>query len=152
MHIWLRGWAARAFLIVCAIFGFLAGLATVLDYYDAYWQITVPATLVYAALLYVFATPKAEPDDKPLAVVFTKLLVTVLWIALSFGAIAAVIWLCKLVADNWPYVVIAAVIVVGIVLWAMISAWFDDRKTRREKVQLGREDAPPLTPPEGHAG
>ena len=62
-----------------------------------------------------------------------------------------VIWLCKLVADNWPYVVIAAAIVLGIVLWAAIGAWFDDRKTRRE-VRLDRDDVAPLTPPEGHAG
>ena len=151
MNIHLRGWPARVFLIVAAIFGFLAALATVLDFYDAYWMYTVPATVLYGVVLWVFATPKAEPNDGLAEVILAKLFVTILLVAATFIAIAVVIWLCKLVADNWPYVVIAAAIVLGIVLWAAIGAWFDDRKTRRE-VRLDRDDVAPLTPPEGHAG
>jgi hypothetical protein len=123
----------------------------VLDFYDAYWIYTVPATVAYAVVLWVFATPKAEPGDNLAEVILGKLFVTILLVAATFIAIAVVIWLCKLVADNWPYVVIAAVIVLGIVLWAAIGAWLDDRKQRRE-VRLDRADVAPLTPPEGHAG
>ncbi len=122
-----------------------------LDFYDAYWIYTVPATVAYAVVLWVFATPKAEPGDNLAEVILGKLFVTILLVAATFIAIAVVIWLCKLVADNWPYVVIAAVIVLGIVLWAAIGAWLDDRKQRRE-VRLDRADVAPLTPPEGHAG
>jgi hypothetical protein len=135
MHIWLRGWAARVFLIVAAVLGFLAGLATVLDFFDAHWPFTVPATLAWAVVLWTFATPKGEPGDRPADILLTKLFVTIILLAITFGAIAAAIWIFALVADNWPYVVIALVIVGVIVLWAVIAGAMDERKARRKAAE-----------------
>jgi hypothetical protein len=131
MHIWLRGWTARIFLIVCAIIGFLTALAFVADFYTAYWVYCVPATLLYAAGLWIFATPKAGPGDGLTEVFFGKLFVTIIFVAMTFGAIAAVIFVCTLVADNWPYVVLAALIIVGIVVWALIAGALDERRARQ---------------------
>jgi hypothetical protein len=146
MHLWLRGWPARVMLTILAILGFLGGLATVLDFYDAYWQFTVPATLAYAVLLYIFATPKAEPGDGTGEVIFAKLFVTILIVGGTFAAVAAVIWLCTLVADNWPYIVLALLIVGGIVLWAVIAGSMDERRARRKAAEddpLAGEAHPP---------
>jgi archaellum component FlaG (FlaF/FlaG flagellin family) len=96
-------------------------------------------------------------------VILTKLFITILLLAASVVAIVVVVWVCHLVADNWPYVVIAAVIVASILISAVVVGILDDRKNRRPKLHhnaghdhaghdpSGHDHAASLTPPEGHA-
>ena len=121
----LWGPAARVAIIVCAIVGFLLALGDVLDLYDALWRYTVPATLIYGALIWRFAlaTPKGEPSPAGglLATFLTKLVLTIALILATLGLIALIWDIVKLVADNWPYVVLALVIVAGVCVWALIA-------------------------------
>jgi hypothetical protein len=133
MNIYLTGTPARIALAVMAVVGFLLALGDVLDMYDALWRFTVPATLVYAALIWVFVLgpTKGEPPPRgvwPLGldIVLGKLLVTIAILLATLGVIALGYDLFRLVADNWPWIVLALGLLAAIFAWA----WLTGRKRR----------------------
>jgi hypothetical protein len=121
-----RGPLAGIIFAVIIVFGFLLALGDVLDLYDALWRYTVPATLVYAALIWIFALGPAKGQPKPRAawplgldVILAKLGMTMAILIGSLGAIALVWDLIKLVGDHWHYIVLTLGVVALIVLFAM---------------------------------
>lgn len=122
----LSGPMARVVILFCAVFGFLLAMGDVLDIYDALWRYTVPATLAYGALIWRFAlaTPKGEEPLSGRAsrgAFARKLVMTVLVILATLGVIALVWDIYVLVADNWPYVVLALVVMAAICVWALLA-------------------------------
>lgn len=118
----------RVALVVLAVLGFLLALGDVLDFYDASWKISVPLTLVYAALIWRFALrpAKGEPPPTPawplgLDIILGKLAATAAVLLITLGAVALTWDLIGLIRDNWHYVVIAAVLLAVIVGWAMLA-------------------------------
>ncbi len=107
----------------------------------------VPATLLYAVGLWFFAMPKADPDEPPVQVFATKLILTLVFVGVTFGAIAAAIWIYKLILDNWHYVLIAAIIIAGIVIWALVAGAIESRKERRARENPLEAQAP-VPPPD----
>jgi membrane protein implicated in regulation of membrane protease activity len=100
----------------------------VLDIYDALWKFTVPATLVYAALIWRFALGPAKGEPRPkgvwplgLDIVLGKLAMTIALLLCTLGVIALGYDLVRLVADNWPYIVLALAVVAVIAIWAWLA-------------------------------
>jgi len=128
MNFYLTGTAARIALAVMALVGFVLALGDVLDIYDALWKFTVPATLVYAALIWRFALGPAKGAPRPkgvwplgLDIVLSKLAMTIALLLCTLGVIALGYDLFRLVADNWPYVVLALGVVAAIAIWAWLA-------------------------------
>ena len=129
MNIYLTGTAARIALVVMALVGFLLALGDVLDMYDALWRFTVPLTLVYGALIWRFVLGPAKGEPKPkgywplsLDIVLGKLAVTIALLLATLGVIALGYDLFGLVAENWPWIVLALGLLAVIVLWACLPS------------------------------
>jgi hypothetical protein len=119
MGITFRGPIAVAIIVVLGIFSVVLALGDVLDFYDAWWKFTVPLTLVYAAVIWIFALAPAKgaPPDTPvwplgLDIILGKLVMTIGLMLLTLGAISLTWDLIGLVRKNWPYVVITVVLLV----------------------------------------
>ncbi len=143
----LWGPAARIALVVCAVFAFLLALGDVLDFYIALWRFTVPATLVYGALIYRFGLATPKGPDAPAngwdpGLVLMKLLMTVAAVGATLGAIALVYDVAGLVVRNWHYVVLAFVIVAGVCLWGLVLG---RREARRSAPQVVEGEKQPDT-------
>jgi hypothetical protein len=146
MPIHIRGPIGRAIFVVVAIGGFVLALGDVLDFYDAHWPFTVPLTLVYAALVWRFALAPAKGEAPPrpvwplgLDLVLAKLAMTVVILLVTLGVVALGYDLVRLVAQNWPYVVAAGVIVAGIILWACLPERKSRRRPGAEHAAAGEE-------------
>jgi hypothetical protein len=143
MNIYLTGTPARIALAVMAVVGFVLALGDVLDIYDALWKFTVPATLVYAALIWRFALGPAKGEPRPtgvwplgLDIVLGKLAMTIALLFCTLGVVALGYDLLRLVADNWPYIVLALGVVAGLVVWA----WLLGRKGDGAPPRPGPDD------------
>jgi hypothetical protein len=137
MPIVLYGPLARIAIVVMAILGFLLALGDVLDFYDALWMFTVPATVVYAVVIWVFVLAPAKGEAKPeatwplgLDVILVKLMMTVALLLTTLGVIALGYDLVGLVIHNWPLILLALGVVVVIIGWAMLP----ERKRRKARA------------------
>jgi len=137
MYIYLRGPIGRLIILVLAIGGFILALGDVLDFYDAWWKFTVPATLVYAVLIWRFAlaTPKGEPEPTPgwplgLNVIIVKLATTLALLLATLGVIALGYDIFLLVADHWHIIAVALGLVVVILLVALIPGIGSGKRRR----------------------
>jgi hypothetical protein len=121
----LWGPAARIAIIISGVVGFVLALGDVLDLYDALWPYTLPATAIYGALIWRFAlaTPKGEPpvSGGAPALVLMKLAMTIALILATLGLAGLALDIARLVAGNWPYIVLALVIVAAVCLWAVLA-------------------------------
>lgn len=148
MRIYLYGPIGRVIILVLAIFGFVLALGDVLDAYDANWKVTVPLTVIYAVLIWRFALSPAEDEFMPKggwALAFylvMKLGMTIALLLLTLGVVALAYDLFRLVADNWPYVVMALVIIALIIGWALLP---ERKNARKRGASTGR--AAPEPPP-----
>jgi hypothetical protein len=155
MQIYLIGPVGRAIILVLAIFGFVLALGGVLDAYDAYWMFTVPLTVVYGALIWRFALAPADGEFTPtggwaLAVYHVlRLVMTIALLLVTLGVVALGYDVFLLVVHNWHYVVVALVIVMLIVGWAMLPERESTRRRRAGDSRNGPPRVGELTDPPG---
>jgi hypothetical protein len=144
-------------LLVAAIVGFVLALGDVLDFYDAWWKFTVPATIVLGALIWVFALSpaKGQPPPQPvwplgLDIILGKLLMTIALLFGVLGVIALVYDAYGLILRNWHIIVVAlGLLAVILVVFVVIPAMRDSKRAARgrpplvkggERHHAGRDD------------
>ena len=143
VSIWLSGPLGRAAFFIIAIGGFLLALGDLLDIYAALWRFTVPATLVYGALLWRFALPSAKDAAQPEGagewVIFLvlNLGMTVALILGTLGVIALGYDLYGLVLGNWPWIVLTIGLLAVIFTWATLA----EGRTRKRQRATGHPAA-----------
>jgi hypothetical protein len=134
VNIWLRGPVGLAALVIIAVCGFLLAMGDVLDLYDALWKFTVPATVVYGALLWRFALTPAKDDERLQGAgawtlhLVLKLGMTVALMLGTLGVIALGYDVYGLVLANWRIIVVAIGLLGVIAIWATLAEWGRTRK------------------------
>jgi hypothetical protein len=146
-YIYLRGPIGRLVILALAIGGFILAMGDVLDFYDAWWKITVPLTLVYAAAIWIFALGTPKGESKPEAVwplgldiILGKLLMTVGLLLVTLGVVALAWDLFLLVKHNWAMILVALGLMVVIVLFAMIPQRKSSRRPQADAKSAGVDD------------
>jgi hypothetical protein len=127
VHIWLRGRAAVAYIVLLAVAGFLLALGGVLDAFDAHWKIAVPLTVLYAVLIWCFAWGPYMGDAKPSPtwppsadMIVGRSVMTLGSLFATLFVISATYDLYLTVLANWHYLVVALVLMAVIVGIAML--------------------------------
>jgi hypothetical protein len=66
-------------------------------------------------------TPKANMPSGAPALILMKLAMTIALILATLGLVGLALDITRLVAGNWPYIVLALVFVAGVCLWALLA-------------------------------
>ena len=132
------------FLVIGVIVGVCVAAPIVISYAAAWWWFSTPLIIVYSFLLWRWGLAWTDLDDVSVPGKILGVAGLLVW---SFIGVALAVYLAILAAQNWPLIILAALVVAGFSLWG----WLALRRDEAKKRAAAKSDQPATTlgePPE----
>ena len=134
------------FLVIGVIVGVCVAAPIVVSYAAAWWWFSTPLIIVYSFVLWRWGQLAwTDLDDVSVPGKILGVAGLLVW---SFIGVALAVYLAILAAQNWPLIILAALVVAGFSLWGPAQR---SAATRPKKRAVTKSDQPAPTlgePPE----